>query len=36
MLVSKGLKDKMHVQGLIAREKETKYKRKLWVRKEFR
>jgi hypothetical protein len=36
MLVSKGLKDKMHVQGMIAREKETKYKRKLWVRKEFR
>ena len=36
MLVSKGLKDKMYVQGMIAREKETKYKRKLWVRKEFR
>lgn len=36
MITSKGMKDQMYIQGLVAREKETKYKRKLWVRKDFK
>ena len=35
MILSKGLKDKMYIQGRMASVKETRYKKKTWVRKVF-
>lgn len=35
MIINRGLKEKMHLQSLIARKKETRYKKKDWVKKVF-
>lgn len=35
MIKNNGLKDKIVLQGHVARKKETSYKKKLWVRKEY-
>lgn len=35
MIISKGIKDIMYVQGIIASKKETSYRKKKWIKKDF-